>query len=88
VHAPAPFRPRTGFWDTYANARNCSHNTQKQTRFPFPALSGSQKAPGAAEAHRFLKKFGPLFGLFFSLRPFGLVKHNGFGTFVFLHFYS
>ena len=24
----------------------------------------SQKAPGAAEAHRFLKKLGPLFGSF------------------------
>ena len=40
VQAPAPCRPRTSFWDTHANARNCSHNTQKQTRFPFPALLG------------------------------------------------
>ena len=54
----------------------------------FRTLPDSQTAPGAAEAHRFLKKLGPLFGSFFSLRPFGLVKHNGFGTFVFLHFYS
>ena len=43
------------------------------------------QAPGAAEVHRFLKNKGPLFGSFFSLRPFGLVKHNGLGTFVFLH---
>ena len=47
-----------------------------------------QKAPGAAEAHRFLKNKGPLFGSFFSRRPFGLVKHNGIGTFVFLNFNS
>ena len=54
----------------------------------FRTLPDSQTAPGAAEAHRFLKKLGPLFGSFFSLRPFGLVKHSGFGTFVFLHFNS
>ena len=52
----------------------------------FPTFSDSPKAQGAAEAHRFLKKLGPLFGSFFSLRPFGLVKHNGLGTFCFLHF--
>ena len=52
----------------------------------FKTFPDFQKAPGAAEAHRFLKKLGPLFGSFFSRRPFGLVKHNGLGTFFFLHF--
>ena len=61
VRAPASFRPRTGFWDTHANARRCSHSTPNQTCFPFPALPGSQKAPGAAEALRFLKNLGPNF---------------------------
>ena len=49
----------------------------------------SQKASSAAEAHRFLKNQGSLFGsvwLFFFKRQFGLVKHNGFGTFIFLYF--
>ena len=36
----------------------------------------------------FLKNKGPVFGSFFSLRPFGVVKHNGLGTFVFLNFLS
>ena len=52
----------------------------------FKTFPDFQKAPGAAEAHRFLKNKGPLFGSFFSRRPFGLVKHNGLGTFFFLHF--
>ena len=52
-----------------------------------PTYRDSQKAPGAAEAHRFLKNKGPVFGSFFYLRQFGVVKHNGLGTFVFLIFF-
>ena len=46
VQAPAPFRPRTGFWDTHANARRCSHSTPNQTCFPFPALPGWRSVGG------------------------------------------
>ena len=68
--------------------KRASRSQLSQFFLIFPTFSDSQEAPGAAEAHRFLKKLGPLFGSFFSLGPFGLVKHNGFDTFVFLHFHS
>ena len=50
------------------------------TCFPFPALPGFQKAPGAAEALRFFEKHRPQF---LVLKQFRIVKHNVWCTSVF-----
>ena len=75
---PPPPEPPTTF--TAAVGTPCAE------ALPVPSSLRFPKGPWRCRGASFFEKVRPSFWLFFSLRPFGLVKHNGLGTFCFLHF--